>query len=376
MLKTRRWEALTLALAGVLAGCPPLGDLGTQGGEAGSDAGSDRAAPHDAGGGDACTANPASDPRNCGRCGHDCLGGGCKGGVCQPYAIVTETKDTYGISIRSGALYFTTSFFTVETCAAEDCASTLTQMTSNQSILRGVTTDSTNVYWANAGYALDGGGFGGYIATCGLAGCPSGMQTILAPLESAPVDLVVNTSAVYWTDNNSGLVRMCSVGGCGQVPTTLVTDPTTLSGIAVDSTSLYWAESTLGNIIQCPLEGCTTFTPFAAGSVNPTKIDVVNQIVYWTTNGAIMSCPSSGCSGAPTVFAKDQPLAYGITDDGTNLYWTLLETSGKVLSCPLSGCVAPVVLGDMQASPWGVAVDATSVYWTNSTGSTVMRVMK
>jgi hypothetical protein len=378
MLTTRRRVALTLtmALAGMLVGCPPLGDLGTDGGiEAGADSGPDHAPPHDAVGGDACNADPASDPRNCGRCGHDCAGGACKGGVCQPYAIATGTKFTYGIAVRSGMLYFTTSFFTVETCTADNCGSTLTQMTSNYGVLRGLTTDTTNVYWANAGFLSDAG-FNGTIATCGLAGCPSGAETVLAPLEGQPIDVAVNTSALYWTDDYSGLVRSCSVGGCEQAPTTLATDPTTLSGVAVDSTSIYWAESTLGNIIKCPLEGCPTFTPFATGSVTPAKIDVANGTVYWTTNGAILSCPSTGCGGKPTVFAKDQPFAYGISDDGTNLYWTLLEPDGKVLSCPLSGCTTPVVLGDMQASPWGVVADATSVYWTNSSGSTVMRVMK
>src|SRR5690348_11683886 len=28
--------------------------------------------------------DPGSDPQNCGACGHDCLGGGCQGSMCQP----------------------------------------------------------------------------------------------------------------------------------------------------------------------------------------------------------------------------------------------------------------------------------------------------
>jgi hypothetical protein len=198
----------------------------------------------------------------------------------------------------------------------------------------------------------------------------------LSSLEQWPADLAVNTSAVYWTDVYGQAVRSCRIGGCSGVPTTLANDPTRLSGVAIDDTSIYWAEPKLGNVIKCPLAGCPTFTPFASGQVNPAKLDVANGTLFWSANGAIMSCATSGCAGAPAVFANNQPASYAITHDTTTLYWTLLDSAGKVLSCPLAGCTTPVVLADLQANPAAVAVDDASVYWANSGGSTVMRVMK
>src|SRR5262249_12538358 len=41
------------------------------------------------GGGAPCTGATSSDPHNCGGCGHDCLGGACDQGVCQPVVLAT-----------------------------------------------------------------------------------------------------------------------------------------------------------------------------------------------------------------------------------------------------------------------------------------------
>lgn len=382
-----------LAIACAILGCSPLSEIGVGGGDAAMDRPADtrsdtapdrrddRGTTPDVRPEDvvaerkACSDDLDTDPRNCGRCGHDCEGGACKGGACQPYALVTGNLGPYGVAVHDGVVYFTSIDDTVEKCHAKDCTNTLVQMTSGQGFPKGITTDFTNVYWANEGF-VSSGSFAGGIATCGLAGCPSGKATVLAPTESGPYDVVVDTSAVYWTDEFGELVRSCSVGGCGGAPKTLATDVTLLSGIAIDATSVFFAETKLGNIIKCPLAGCASLTPFASGQMNPTKLDIAGATLYWAANGAIMGCPTSGCSGAPAVFAKNQTNSYAIAHDATNLYWTLLDNVGEILSCPLAGCTTPTVLADMQAQPQSVAVDDVSVYWANSAGGSVMRVMK
>jgi hypothetical protein len=402
MIPVRRWAAIMLAaaMAGASLNCPSLGDIGVGAGDAGEDrhrvadvtereergrdVATDEARITDAVSEQvACSPDLATDPMNCGRCGHDCVvpegvppdGGGCRGGACQPYAIVSGNAGPYGVAVTKGIVYFTSTDNTVEMCMADDCMNTLTEMTSGQSIPRGITTDSTNVYWASEGFIADGG-FAGGIATCGLSGCLGGIATLLAPFEQAPYEVVVNANNAYWTDDFGKLVRTCPISGCSQDPTTLVADPEILSGIAVDATSFYWAEPKLGNLIKCPLTGCASFIPFATFTpCDWVQIHIVNDTVFWSAETDILTCPSSGCGGAPQVFASNQATAYAITDDGTNLYWTA-EEGGLVLSCPLTGCASPTVLGSEQHAPTSVAVDDTSVYWANSTGSTVMRLMK
>ena len=82
--------------------------------DAGSDAGSDAAndaasdAPSDGAGGDgACQASIATDPLNCGACGHDCLGGACEAGVCGPVAIVSGEPAPAYIATDGTKVYWT-----------------------------------------------------------------------------------------------------------------------------------------------------------------------------------------------------------------------------------------------------------------------------
>jgi hypothetical protein len=384
--------ALGEAIVALLLGCPSLSAIGVGGGDAGADrapdgtdatrdardepdagdAGRENDAPKEA---FACTPDAASDPKNCGSCKHDCKGGGCLGGVCQPYAIVTGNEGPYGIAVHDGVVYFTSSDDTVYRCMADTCSDTLTQMTSGQQLPRRITTDATNVYWASEGFVSDGG-LSGSIATCGLAGCPGGVPTVLAVPEQGPFDLVVDTTTVYWTTIFGKLVRSCNVSGCGNMPKTLSSPGVVLSGVAVDATSIYWAEPMAGNVIQCPLSGCVSPTPFASGQSNPTEVDVVNGMLYWSTSAAIMSCPTTGCVGAPAVFAKNQPGAVALAHDDTTLYWTSSQDGGQIVGCPLLGCTMPAVLANMQGVPTDLAVDDTALYWTNATTGTVTRVIK
>jgi hypothetical protein len=389
----RRWATVALAagVAGASLGCPSLSEIGV-GGDAGSDGRTDAGGdvlPREARGPDAveekaCTKDPASDPKNCGRCGHDCERGACEGGVCQPYALVTGIDGPYGVAVTNGTVYFTSPPDGMVYMCKVDACDLVTVMTSGQAFPRGITTDSTTVYWADLGN-VDDPGFAGSIETCGLAGCPGGGSTPLTALdEDGPIDLAVNVSTVYWPDDYGGVVRSCAIGGCDDMPTTLATDSSKLlSGVAIDTTDIFWGEPTNGNLIKCPLDGCTTFTPFASfPSCMFTHIDIVNGTVFWTTqteDGQILSCPTSGCTdGKYQVFASAQPYAFAITHDATNLYWTLFNVGigGKVLRCPLAGCTTPTVLAENQAQPSAIAIDDTSIYWANSGGTTVMRLMK
>jgi hypothetical protein len=112
--------------------------------------------------------------------------------------------------------------------------------------------------------------------------------------------------------------------------------------------------------------------------------------VYWTefgdaeyaSNGAVKSCPVSGCGSGPTIIAQGLINPRGLAVDGQNIYFgtggTMFQGgNGGIWTCPLSGCKgSPKQLASAASAPFGIALDATYVYWTDNQDSTVHRVAK
>jgi hypothetical protein len=175
--------------------------------------------------------------------------------------------------------------------------------------------------------------------------------------------------------------------------------PATLSrpsGLAVAGGSLLWTQQgdpsqsyLVGSgVFTCPATGCTAApTMLAAGATGAVyrpftaTSDGVNA--YWSVlgtlgaqfhDGALYSCPLTGCAGNPTQLTTDQPVPTGMLLDGTTLYWTTEgfpqgNAAGTVMRCTLPACDATkVVLATNQLAPFRIAVDAAYVYFTSIVG--------
>src|SRR5512143_813631 len=117
--------ALTLAVLSALGGCAAIlgvDDLTYLGPEGGLDAASEASGDAgDAGAQDApCEAAVATDPKNCGGCGRDCLGGGCEAGVCQPVLVTTGSGL---VTLASdGTTLFLRDSAAIHACPVTGCA--------------------------------------------------------------------------------------------------------------------------------------------------------------------------------------------------------------------------------------------------------------
>jgi hypothetical protein len=102
-----------------------------------------------------------------------------------------------------------------------------------------VAENSTDVYWIDATTLmkapLDGGTASTLASGAGLG------------------DLALDSTSVYWTDEEAGLVLKMPLGG--GAPSTLASDPSSFPGpIAVDAEFVYWTEA-IGNVKKVPLNG-------------------------------------------------------------------------------------------------------------------------
>jgi hypothetical protein len=357
--------ALLLALLLLLAACPSLSDIGVGGA---GDATFDRTAPKPEGGPDAgrdaarmdsgvdapCFADVAADPKNCGRCGHDCLGGGCADGSCEPVVLYSGSEIPSSIAVFGPTLFVTLETDTpdggaVIRCSTDDCMATATVIASGLLNPGFAVMHGSTILWVDEGSYLDEVVTTGSVVGCPAAGCPDSGPVVYVP-QDAGID-----------------------GGLGVI-----------SGLAVDSTYLYWGESWIlrregtyvGGIYRCDVTDCAHSITALAGSVNafPVTVAVDPDYVYWTdeVSNEVLRC-GLPCSGATNLFAKMQSFAYGLALYDSQVYWTLGKRDGGVFRCPASGCGASVdTVAAQQADPAVVAADDSGVYWTNSDNGAVM----
>ncbi len=168
-------------------------------------------------------AQVATDPHNCGQCGHDCDGGACQSGVCGPLA--------------SNVL-----------ATGQHCSPTTL---SPAPTATGLTVTSQGIYWTAE--------YDDQLQSCPLGG-GAGSPSLFATNLGGPHGITHDDSNVYWVDEN-GTVWECPLGGCGDAgPTSLVNNSPSAGLTAVDAQNLYWVSTS-------PV--AQSGAPAADGGMNP-----------------------------------------------------------------------------------------------------------
>lgn len=331
--------------------------------------------PNDSG---ACR-DTTNDSKHCGRCGHDCLGGACVGGRCQPVALQQDTS-ARAIAVDAHHVYWTepNRARIVQADKSGDNQVLLYVDTPRAYMPTWLVSDETHVYWT----AVDGA-----VMRCKIGGC-NNEPDVLVDARHEAVDIAVNGPYLYWiedvTNPSSGYLKRKLVSG-GETETLASFPVKEVNRLTVDADSVY-----VGG------EGALYRVPKTGGS--PVKITSTldglgrmiadDQQLYWTNfaeRGALYAV-SKADPKAPFVLVGGLSLPMGIAFDQNNLFWTSvgpgygLGRDGSIMMCPFTSCATPVVLADRQASPLTIAVDEQAVYWANfdagNTGGGIMKVAR
>jgi hypothetical protein len=325
--------------------------------------------------------NLATSPNNCGACGHDCQGGTCTMGTCQPVMVAMQQENPAYITVDDAFLYWRRGPSTsgsIGRMRKDGMAMGAGDLIGGLNGIGAIVSDNTRVYY----YA------NGQVASCAVPACAGGPQA-LAPTRPTMtlgvdiIDLAFNParSRVFWTDQAH--ILSVPIGG-GMLQTHLTgTFPST--SVAVDLRFIYYVDRNPMNVVS--LRKRTAVDPpalgilveFPAAAALPRQLAVTPNRLLWVSNGAVSALPLPEPAGTavPPPLAGGSPIRIAI--EGNQVFWTdfVSPSMGRVLSCPTVGCrPSPVVVATFSCGPGFIAADAQTVYWTCPTAGLVMKVAR
>jgi hypothetical protein len=299
-----------------------------------------------------CEADLSSNPAHCGVCTHDCLGGACGAGVCQP---VTLTVDALDFDVAAHTAYVAIchpgSVQPIGVYAAG--ATTGTRLVlDDTSCGLGVGVQGSTVYWRGA--TLENGNVF-FSADVGQPG--NEMQVAVLPdtldLPAVLEPLAVGVGSAYFTntDGLDGLSVVSLASGSSQVVTS---DP--LWTMIWYGGSAYWGEQSGG--IFTVADGATMPTTIDA-KAKATSLAVDATRIYYGNDTAIASMPRTG--GASTQLGGNgTPIALAV--DATTLYW--MDQLTGLWAAGLDGSSPRLVFSTNTFSlPAKLRVDDAAIYW-------------
>jgi len=360
-----------------------------------------------------CTADVQTDPKNCGRCGHDCGGGACQARVCQAVKVAGGLGIPEGIAVDANfifvAEYDTNRILRFEKATVPSVCSSaptpsqciFTEDQANVFKPTAMAADGTNVYWTNTG-----GGFTHEIRSCPRAGCGGSGAVVVASLQTEafghifgdellPLELVVKNGRIFWPENESGAIRSALIDGGAQT-TYLENGSFAPVAIAVDDANVYFTDDTNQHPTQIqavPLDGTArdggAVKVLASTPARPFGLALaMTGTLYWSVlrvngvgDGLVQSAPKSGLpdAGSPVgALASNQIEPTSVMVDDTNVYWVQAGSgnaaTGMVVYCPFTGCPSegPIVLAKQQNQPRHLAQDENAIYWSNEGLSTAV----
>jgi hypothetical protein len=306
--------------------------------------------------------DPSTDEHNCGRCGHDCQGGACSSGACQPVTLATGMGDEpTAIAVDTSDVYWAgwggTSPGHVFKMPITGGTVTILATVAQGSFR--IALDASYVYWtASANPAGTGA-----VMKVPIGG---GAATTLASGLNGPIGIAIDAANVYWADYRDGTVmKVAKVGGS---PSILAKQGLSPFYLAVDTTNVYWTDISFDSVMQMPLTGGSATTLYAEkGGPGPYDIAIDATHVFWSSfhGGTVATAPIGG--GPATTLASGLVPGQGgnvpIALDSLNVFFASPATDPSLVRAVPKGGGSIVTLASAMPQSPAIAVDATSVYY-------------
>lgn len=385
---------LAFSFVAVLTGCAGLigvpdleidegggGQLDGAASDGSVDPSKDGSAPGTDGGDASTTCDPsqlATDAKNCGRCGHDCLGGACNAGKCASVLVQGGLSNPDDLVVDSANVYVTARGNGTVLRIPKD-GSAASVLATGQTEARGVTLDDTKtrLYWSNLDFPGDGVGeeYVGGVWGCTLPACADKGSVTTGDWAS---NVRFFGGKLYFAENNNSSVVSVAQNGTGR--TALVDNATKPFSLAVDGQFVYY--EAFSGVERVPVAGGATEEIDGIYSDADTLgfITVDNDRVYYAYiaeggGGHVRSVLKASPASPKVEYGTTNKGSLGITVDDENVYWTNAGTfqttdpyannnDGEIRSCPKAGCSGePTMIESGLLNPGAIATDGDAIYY-------------
>ena len=313
-------------------------------------------------------ANLVTDPKNCGRCGHDCRGGRCERARCLPTVMTTADSEVF--AVREGRVYAIASGMIIR---AESPTQRFQLATNAVGKPRSLIASNAHIVWSG-----DDTG----VRVCSLTGCGADdpVQLSAPGKNTGPLVDVPALNQLYpyvWANYSDSTVEKAKDPGAPAVLSTnthVAENPCAAAfasldagamiydtpgknfvvypaaeatgrdagpadaqcAIAANSNTVFYTDS--NTIWRAALNPDRTLGPrsaFVTGVIAPKVLVADEDFVYWaasTPETDVVRCRVSGC-GKPEVFVEGIPSVQSMALEGSFLYFNVFlnATLGHVI---------------------------------------------
>jgi hypothetical protein len=229
-----------------------------------------------------------------------------------------------------------------------------------------ITSDSTSVYWTEAGdYPMANGGV---YRTAG------GAVTTIASGRVSPSFVVVDATSVFWAELlGEGIVRAPIGGGPATALPIAGTVGANMTVIGVDDTFVYWnnesvgaSQGTIRRVLKDGTGTQTVASKIAEGpwtmAVSGTSVAFVSVARFGGT-GQVVTVPKAGGMPAVVSALKGSYASARVAMSGTRIAWATTDNGGSVMASTGTGVVTTLATG--QGDIASLAATPTAVYWVH-----------
>lgn len=326
----------------------------------------------------AACVNVQTDTKNCGGCGHDCLGGACTAGVCQPIVLANlptggtpgriATDGTSvgftmtGLGSAAGGVYTLNNSGAFQVPTAVDTTSGTTYgapiaMTSGQVFYFTISGGTTFMTGGTAGMGASGIELGPLNGITGFGVAANGTKVAFGGVN------LTNTT-VYVLECTLGTPIKCFLEGSE-------VNANGLQDVATDGTNAYYTSGT--DVRWVPLAGGTPAL-FVGNGTSNNQMALAAGYIYWADVGA-STFERSTIPTASESLVLDNTAAgttcTGLAADARYIYYTQGLTRVYYMKVDGTGTIAALPPGTL---PTSIAVDSKALYFIDKGAGTVNKV--